>query len=202
MIKEKVTIKDGLTLEIVDGEDIILSYKNNKLVDSCMSRSNRWKYAKLYKYVKDLTLLRIMKGNDLALRTLLWHVKDEENKPIKFADVVYHKKRTIINECGCEERYCDDCCEPDYVYKNNCPSAYEQFKELWPKYADVRRTNKRVFAEVLPNKIKIWPYMDTLQYYNPVKRLLSNNYTGDSNWKYYTSVPGIKYALDRGPIDY
>lgn len=182
MILEKLKLKDGLKLEIVNKDDIMLSYKNHKLVSSCMSSKGRWKYTKLYNYVKDLKLLRIMHKDILVLRALLWNVFDTDGK-FKFLDSVYYK-----NYCDGEHSwgyYCSRCLRPVAH-----PSAYEQFKEIWPKFADVRNTNKRIYAEVLPNKVKIWPYMDTLEFYNPASRLLSNK----SDWVDYESDGFTEYG--------
>lgn len=176
MILEKTKLKDKLYLEIVNKDDIMDSYKNNKLVSSCMSEKGRWKYTRLYNYVKDLKLLRIMKDNTLVLRTLLWNVTDTEKQKFNFIDKVYFKSYPSSN---CRRIYCYGCsyCLPKVAH----PTAYEQFKEIWPKYADVRNTNKHIFAEVLPNKIRIWPYMDNFIYYNKNKKLLSNKYIYDDN---------------------
>lgn len=192
MILEKFNLKDNLRLEIVNGDDIILSYKNTKYVDSCMSRGGRWKYTRLYKYVKNLKLLRIMKDDDLVLRSLIWNVEDKDKANFNLIDTVYYSKRV-------RERSSWDCCS-NYINKTFFPNAYTQFKEVWSKYADVRRTAKQVFAKLLPNNVKIWPYMDTLTYYNPKRLLLSND--EEEGFHFYEHVDNLEFALDRGTNDY
>jgi hypothetical protein len=172
MILETLKLKDKLKLEIVDGEDICLSYKNNKLVNSCMNRYGAWRFTNLYKYVKDLKLLRMMNGDDLVLRALLWTVRDEENQKFTYVDRVYKDGLQLTRDRN------GLLCFNGYERVAH-PTAYEQFKNVWPKFADVRNTAKRIFAELRPNRVKIWPYMDTFTYVNTDTKMLSNDYKYD-----------------------
>lgn len=185
MILEKHNLQDKLRLEIVNGADIVESYKNKKYVSSCMSNRGRWKYTNLYKYIDGLSLLRIMKGDDLRLRALIWSVLDEEGSKFKFLDRVYDGH----SYCECTGETCK--CILDAQAESLRQSIRAMFPSLWPKYADVRNTAKTVVAKILPNKVKIWPSLDSLVYYNKEKRLLSNS-------GYYKGVGGFRYYNDYG----
>lgn len=193
MILEKLDLKDGLRLEIVNKADISLSYKNNTLVSSCMSIYGRWKYTRLYNYVKDLKLLRIMKDDVLVLRSLLWSASDG-TEDVKFIDRPYYKNYPTY-ACGC---CCGNSCK-NCTQTESHPSAYSQFLEWWPKFADVRNTNRQLYVDVLPNKVKIWPQLDTFFYYNPSKKLLSNNYT--DGFFEYVEIDGIIDVLEHTEND-
>lgn len=70
------SFEDDIRLEIVDGLDIMESYKNNSKVSSCQSRSDRWQYTEFYSHVRGAQLIRLMRDDVLVLRALYFHTNE------------------------------------------------------------------------------------------------------------------------------
>jgi hypothetical protein len=164
MILNSLKLDNNLRVEIVDGEDIVESYKNRKYVSSCMSNLDSWEATKFYTYVKDLKLFRIMRGNDLVLRSLLWTVGTTQKFKEQFTllDTVY---ATHTDGTPHEEQ------EPNPV-----SNIRNIFASVWPQFADKRNTAKKVYAKLgkVPRGTDL-PYTDTFLYITPNHKLLCND---------------------------
>lgn len=158
MIVRSEQLENGLRAELVDGEDIVESYGNDRYVSSCMSPY--YENTILYTYIKGLKLFRIMRGDDLVLRSLLWKVRDEgEGKTFTLFDGVYTNS------------YYDNDADRSYFNKINLNTL---FTELWPKWGDARRSARTLFVDLKRGYPETWPYMDTFRYISPCRRKLCN----------------------------
>lgn len=158
---------DGTELQIVNGEDIMLSYKNNSKVSSCMSNHERWKRTAFWKHVPGAKLIRAMKDDVLLLRALLWETIDEATgNTVKFLDRVYAKS------------YPYDYC-PSLSQKESHPGIIDAFTAKWQEYADLRSTAKRLITEVkLDSPPEEVPSADTFVYLSEDLTQLSNKSFG------------------------
>lgn len=154
---------DGIRLEIVNGDDIMLSYKNNSKVSSCMSNEDRWKRTKFYSFVPKLTMLRAMYEDVLMLRTLLWEAVDINGIVTKTLDRIYAKS------------YPYDYC-PTHLQQLSHPDILTQFETVWPKFAVVKKSGRRLRTNVTPHELNEYPSMDTFSWMATTKDALFNYY--------------------------
>lgn len=155
---------DNTRIEIVNGEDIALSYKNNSKVSSCMSNDGRWKRQEFWQHVPQCNLIRVMNKDDvLLLRAFLWEAVDNEtNETVKYLDRIYYKS------------YPYDFCSYDLQIPSH-PKITEKFANVWNKFADVRSSNRRLHVTVeKPDWSNQWPMTDTFKYLSVSKTTLSN----------------------------
>ncbi|RPI82441.1 MAG: hypothetical protein EHM34_06920 [Nitrosopumilales archaeon] len=160
---------DGkIRLQIVNGDDIMKSYKNCSKVSSCMSEKGRWKRTKFYSYVPDCSLIRLMRGNILMLRALLWATKNTKGKTVKVLDGIYYKD------------YPNNC----LVMKPSIIGIGDDFLKIWKKFADTRSTygtKLTVGVNPLPERM-LYPSLDTFQYMSKDKTKISNHLLDYDGW--------------------
>jgi hypothetical protein len=153
---------DDIRLEVVNGDDIMLSYKNNSKVSSCMSNADRWKRTKFYSYIPKVSMLRAMQDDVLMLRTLIWEAVDAAGKVIKTLDRLYYTA------------YPFDYC-PTALQTPSHPQIKQKFTDTWQKFADQRTSNRRLTTEVnLPEMYEEFPSVDTFKYLSKTKDTISN----------------------------
>lgn len=165
MILHKEPWYDGIDLEIVNGEDIMLSYKNNSKVSSCMSNSERWKRAAFWVNVPGLSLIRAMRDNVLLLRALIWTATDADN-----GDVIRYLDRIYANA------YPFDFC-PKHLQVESVDGIRSAFTAKWQEFADVRSSERKLVADVVITKAtKEYPMADTFKWLSADFKKISNRY--------------------------
>lgn len=160
MIIQSEKYNKDLSLQVVNGDHIMKTYQNNKLVSSCMSNADRWKRVKFLSYVEGANLFRIMRGKDVVLRSLLWVSGD-----IKLLDKVYFKSYPY-----------DYCSQFDQI--ESYPKIWDIFLEVWKDFATNRDTVKHLKLPVASHKLSAYPMLDTFRYLNRTKTELSNRPNG------------------------
>lgn len=158
---------DGIELQIVNGDDIMHSYRNNSKVSSCMSNQGRWRRAKFWSYVPDLRLIRAMRDDVLLLRAFLWLATDyHTGERVRYLDKIYTKS------------YPYDYCRNELQHESY-PEIKERFVERWEDFADVRSSARTLFVKVAPHrKRKAYPMTDRFFYISTDRRTLFNRPIG------------------------
>lgn len=152
---------DGIRLEIVNGDDIMLSYKNNSKVSSCMSNEGRWKRTKFYSFVPKLSMLRAMYNDVLMLRTLLWEAIDINGEVTKTLDKIYAKS------------YPYDYC-PSSTQHLSHPDILTEFDKIFTKFTQVKKSGRRLKVDVIPHELEEYPCIDTFSRIAVTKDALFN----------------------------
>jgi hypothetical protein len=172
---------DGFNIEVVNGNDIMLSYKNNSKVSSCMSNNDRWKRTKFYSYIPQAAMVRVMRDGVLFLRALLWKSTDiETGSTVKYLDNIYYRS------------YPYDYAPKDMQLPSN-PEIYNRFLTVWQKFAHVRNSNKSLMVEVNVHRRKAYPCIDTFKYLSFNKDKLYNRFSKDVAYRVTNHTTGILY---------
>lgn len=159
MILEKLDLVDYI-FELVDGDDILETYRRADHTSSCMTGTDFSKQERLnfYRTVKDLKLLRLVTCDNRKIvgRALVWTGKDINNQTVRVMDRIY-----VSGE------------EPSKL-----------FKSCWSKFADVSKDSARNIICTFNvksdwNKLRktgltSFPYLDTFKHTNLTKGLISN----------------------------
>lgn len=154
---------DGLRLELVNGDDIMLSYKNNSKVSSCMSNEGRWRRTKFYSYVPKLSMLRAMYNDVLMLRTLVWEATDMEGVITKTLDRIYAKSYPY-----------DYCSASEQILSH--PDILTEFDKIYHKFTTVKSSGRKLKVDVLPHELEEYPSIDTFNKLARTKDALFNYY--------------------------
>lgn len=152
---------DGIRLEIVNNDDIMLSYKNNSKVSSCMSNHNRWERTKFFSFVPKLSMIRAMFEDVLMLRALIWEATDIDGAVVKTLDTTYAKSYPY-----------DYCSSTEQILSH--PDILTEFSKVWPKFVDVKRSGRRLKTDVLPHELDEYPSIDTFNQMSKTKDALFN----------------------------
>lgn len=152
---------DGkLKLQLVNGDDIMRSYKNRSKASSCQSSLDRWKATKFYSFVPGISMLRVMRHNILMARALIFEGETDDGK-LRIPGKIYTRKYGR-----------------DYCHYNSCPESMEgitvEFKDALKRFIDVMQTHKRLELEILPHP-EIYPCIDVVKYANRPITVLSNH---------------------------
>jgi hypothetical protein len=168
---------DNTRIEIVNGDDIMLSYKNNSKTSSCMSILDRWKRQKFWSNVPGCNLIRVMDSDDvLLLRAFLWEANDESlGKKIKYLDKFYYKSYTA-----------------DYCFSKteSHPKVHSEFSAVWNKFADVLSSAHRLTLDVLDGEAEEYPMTDNFRYLSKDKTKIANKPFLDGSYILVDHVSG------------
>jgi len=172
-ILKDIEYEGGYRVQLVDGQDIIDTYLNNKKVNSCMGKKRMAPRLQFYTFCEGLKLLRIIKDDVVYLRSLIWRTHELQNRKniLRYADTVYCRKYTAYE---------------DIIHTD----AYEIFKQIWQKFADVRDSNKNLEVNVQKNSLKKYPYVDTFLYMNSAKNRLYNKLIPSAEYQLHDAEYG------------
>jgi hypothetical protein len=143
-------LKDNFILQVVDGDDIVNTYRYPGYCQSCMTESTTYKYTRFYTFCKNLRLLRIIKYDTVYLRALIWRAYDKHNRKIHIVDRVYEFRTSTFNR----DTYKHTIIRPTQAF----------FDKNWKRFADIRKGSldlDDLRINVSPNKMRTYPYMDT-----------------------------------------
>jgi len=156
-------------LEIVNGEDIIKTYWDKRVISSCMSRSATLKfYSEL---CPSVSLLRIIKDDKVFLRSLIWNATlwEDKRRKIRFFDKLYYGGARNSSYDVYGDR-------PPWIITGGKTVYKEIFLPKWKEFVDVRETARPCFVKTTPiPPRKHTPYMDTMRFSNHSRNIFSND---------------------------
>lgn len=189
--------RDISVFEIVDGEDIKHWYNENQhkigikyttLGKSCMRYDNCSDFLEFYSVNKDNVSLVILKDNidntKIRGRAILWKLKLPSNR--MFMDRIYQSDEFIV------DIFKEYAKENGWLYK-----SIQSMNEEEEIFDPIKNTSKKLRLEVtIDNYTDFFPYMDTMKYYDPLNRLLSNSDSKMEEDRYYLEQDNGDYFSD------
>jgi len=185
----KVEIKGDKTFnmfEIIDGDNVKKFYsgsnysddRNGQLQRSCMKYDQCEKFFGLYTENPTKMKMLILKQNDDVIygRANLWYLDDPNGRI--FMDRIYTTYDWQIKLFI------------DYALKNNYIFKSKQIYggSVIPVINDGKKENLIMSVNLKPNEYRYYPYVDTLQFYNPKNGILTNDVEKFEDNDYLTLV--------------
>lgn len=189
--QELLTNNSSFVIELVDIKDMDYyyngyNYYNEKgtLGNSCMKETRCQDYFDLYKKIKDLKIIVLLRNNLVAGRALLWRLNNGEF----FMDRVYTNYEYTTSMF---KKYAQD---NKFLYKEKQQSVDAKFF-----MSPINNYTKPIDKKISINTIKLkredgskmlFPYMDTMKYFQWELGVL-NNYV-EKDGPYYVTLEGTE----------
>lgn len=186
-VKEYMSLfeTDEKNIKIVEGHDIIYwynekNYENGEgtLQNSCMRYDMCGEFLNFYAINKDKIKLVILLSKDgkLKSRSLLWKLDklNDKSSHQMFMDRIYYtNEKDLLNMINFAKKN-------KFLYKNK-QSSYPNEELIDPNINDTIKDPKLIINDIMYDISTIkFPFVDTVCYYNPYDKKISNYVIGDN----------------------